>query len=338
MSKSKNLSVCLGTLILSGLVPLHAQAAGQDRSEEIDLKMKLVETRLELLDSRIRLWEDKPALLEMKLEDIESRMGELTFSPEEFNEKFLLLDSLIGKQQSLMEAQRALMSSLPETADAGLSGTETGAAAEFVLPPPEKYVISIYPVHLFEGNLLLSVERILNKGNSIEVSAMATYATRGGLANYYLKNQRLEYYDAALADYVPYESENISGYGASLAWRNYAFPRTRPGYSAPCGLYVAPFTMYRRVVLSGFDQVYNEEEEKFEMVEVRQKLNILSGGFYAGWQFVLWKTITADVYVGGLIRLSKYDGEAKFTRYKQLRNIDYSGVMPGVGLKLGIVK
>jgi len=75
-----------------------------------------------------------------------------------------------------------------------------------------------------------------------------------------------------------------------------------------------------------------------EIIEVTQKLNVLSAGFYTGWQFVLWKAITADVYVGGVLRLSKYDGEAGFTKYSQLRNIDFSGVMPTFGVKIGIVK
>jgi len=44
------------------------------------------------------------------------------------------------------------------------------------------------------------------------------------------------------------------------------------------------------------------------------------------------------VYVGGALRLSKYDGDSKFTKYKQLRNIDFSGVMPNFGVKIGIVK
>ena len=86
---------------------------------------------------------------------------------------------------------------------------------------------------------------------------------------------------------------------------------------------MAPFVLYRRAILSGFDQVYNEEEEKFEMVEVKQNLNVFSGGFSIGWQFVLWKAVTADVYIGGMLRLSKYDGDETFTKYKQLQNIDF---------------
>ncbi len=338
MKKSKNLAVCLYAIILSGFVPLIAQDEDDQKIDIVDLKMNLVETKLDLLDSKIRLWEEKPALLEMQLRDIENNIAQLSFSPEQFNYKFLLLDSLIVKQQSLMADQSEIMAKLPEMVHISESDIESNDDTELLIIPPDKYVISMYPVRLFEGTLQLSIERVLNRGNSIELSVMATYATKEGLANYYLSNQKLEYYNAAMDDYISYESENISGFGGSLAWRNYLLPRSKPEYSAPRGLYVAPFVMYRRVILSGFDHVYNEEEEKTEMVEVTQNLNIFSGGFSIGWQFVLWKAITADVYVGGALRLSKYDGDATFTKYKQLQNIDYSGVMPNFGVKIGIVK
>ncbi len=338
MKKSKHLAVCLYVIILSGFAPLPAQEADYQMIDMVDLKMNLVETKLDLLDSKIRLWEEKPALLEIQLLDIENNIAQLSFSPEQFNYKFLLLDSLIEKQQSLMAEQSEIMASLPEKDNISESDIESNYLAEPIIIPPDKYVISVYPVRLFEGTLQLSIERVLNRGNSIELSVMATYATKEGLANYYLSNQSLTYFSAATDDYISYESENISGFGGSLAWRNYLLPRSKPEYSAPRGLYVSPIVMYRRVILSGFDQVYNEEEEKTEIVEITQNLNVFSGGFNIGWQFVLWKAITADVYVGGALRLSKYDGDSKFTKYKQLRNIDFSGVMPNFGVKIGIVK
>ena len=315
----------LGLSVLIFLVS--SPVKGQDylQSELVDLKMNLAETKLDLLDSKIRLWEDKPANLERKLQDIENRMGQLTFSPDEFNEKFLMLDSLLENQQSLLEEKKNPVSVFTEI------------PPEPIVIPPAKYVISMFPVKLFEGTLQLSIERIINQGNSIELSGMATYANKEGLANFYLENQKLNYYSAALSDYVPYNSENLSGYGGSLQWKNYLFPRTNPRYRAPGGLYAAPDLMYRRVFLNGFDRIYNEEDEIWEEVEITQRLHIFSGGFYVGWQFILWNSITADVYTGGMIRLSKYDGEEKFTRYKKLSNIDFSGVMPGFGIKLGIL-
>ena len=338
MKKSKNLTVCIHVIILSGFVPMFAQDADDQRIDVVDLKMNLVETKLELLDSRIRLWEEKPALMEMKLRDIENSITQLSFSPEQFNEKFHLLDSLLVKQKSLMDEQRESTATLLKMVNHSQSGSEPTFVAESNLIPPYKNVISIYPVRLFEGTLQLSIERVLNKGNSIELSAMVTYATKEGMANYYLSNQDFAYYNASMDDYISYESENISGFGGTLAWRNYLLPRTKPNYAAPRGPYVAPKVMYRRLILSGFDQGFNELVGETEVVEVVQYLNVFSGGFLAGWQFVLWKAITADVYVGGGIRLSKYDGDARFTKYKQLRNIDFSGIMPSFGVKIGIVK
>jgi hypothetical protein len=338
MKKLKNLTVCLHAIVLFGFVPMLAQDADDQRIDMVELKINLAETKLELLDSRIRLREEKPALLDMRLRDIENNIAQLSFSPEQFNEKFHLLDSLLVKQQSLMDEQSEFTATLLEMVNNSQSSSEPAFVAEPLLIPPYKYVISIYPVKLFEGTLQLSIERILNKSNSIELSAMATYATKEGIANYYLSNQSLSYYNDALADYTSYESDNISGFGGSFAWRNYLLPRTNPNYSAPRGPYVAPIVMYRRLILSGFDEVFNEEEGKTEVVEVVQYLNVFSGGFLAGWQFVLWKAITADVYVGGVIRLSKYDGDARFTKYKQLQNIDFSGVMPSFGVKIGVVK
>ena len=338
MKHSKCLAICLFTLVWSGMAPLYAQDADSQKIDMVDLKMNLAETKLDLLDSKIRLWEEKPALLEMQLRDIEEDIAQLSFSPDEFNHKFLLLDSLIDIQQSMLTEQSELLATLPDPVPRAGSALEDNPLAEPFIIPPDKYVISIYPVRLFEGTLQLSIERVLNRGNAIEFSAMGTYATKDGIANYYLSNQNLSYFNEAMNDYIAYENEHISGFGGSFAWRNYLLPRRKPAYAAPRGLYVAPLVMYRRLALAGFDQVYNEEEDQMEIIEVTQKLNVLSAGFYTGWQFVLWKAITTDVYVGGILRLSKYDGESGFTRYSELSNIDFSGVMPTLGVKIGIVK
>lgn len=326
------------------------QPVSHQEVSAIDLKLDLAETKLELLDSRIRLWEDKPAALERDLQDLEQQIRQLSFSPEQFNEKFILMDSMLREQRLIMAQQQAIMDRISESGEQAMTLSDDQAAAglqrspdtsyppELTAVPSGKYVISIYPIRIFEGTMQLSLEWILNRGNSLEISAMATYAAREGVANYYLSNQKLDYYNASLDSYVPYESENITGYGTALSWRNYLLPRTRPNYVAPKGAYAAPSFMYRRLTLSGFDYVFNEETGVNEQVEVEQYLNIFSGGILAGWQFVLWNALTADIYVGGMVRLSKYDGNSGFTKYKEVSNIDFSGVMPTFGLKIGIVK
>jgi len=319
-------------------LPAMAQQTGKNEAELIDLKIDLAASKLELLNSRMKLLEEKPIALENKLFVIENRIEELGTVPGDLEYKHELLDSLAAVQQELIgelkkySAQLQVMNNQPY----GDPSAKEPASNSFY--NPGKYVISMLPVRLFEGTMELSVERILNKGNVLDLSAMATYASKRGFARYYLANQKLEYYNADIADYIPYNSENITGYGGSIAWKNYLLARTDPSYSAPGGPYVAPAGMYRRLTLSGFDNVYNEEEDLYESVEVIRHLHVFSAGFLAGWQFVFWDVVTADLYLGGMIRLSKYDGETEFTRYKALQNVDFSGVLPTIGIKLGIVK
>ncbi|MDF1571476.1 MAG: hypothetical protein P1P82_07670 [Bacteroidales bacterium] len=315
-----------------------AQEPGKQEAELIDLRIDLAASKLELLDSRMKLLEEKPVVLDGKLADIEDRMAQIESVPALLQEKYTALDSLEVVQQELLKELNEISNRLQlmeKNTSAGpgtISFTNAGAYT------PGKYVISMLPVRLFEGTMELAVERVLNKGNALELSAMATYASKKGFARYYLANQKLEYYNADRADYLPYSSENITGFGGSVAWKNYLLARTDVSYSAPGGPYVAPMGMFRRLTLSGFDHIYNEEEEIYETVEVIQYLNVFSGGFLAGWQFVFWDVVTADVYLGGMIRLSKYDGEEGFTKYKALQNVDFSGVLPTIGIKLGIVK
>jgi hypothetical protein len=315
-----------------------AQEPGKQEAALIDLRIDLATSKLELLDSRMKLLEEKPVALERKLAEIEDRISQFESVPVHLQEKYEALDSMEGVQQDLLEELNEFRNQLQVMEKNTAAGpvpvpfTNSGAYR------PGNYVISMLPVRLFEGTMELAVERVLNKGNALELSAMATYASKKGFARYYLANQKLEYYNADIADYTSYNSENITGFGGSVAWRNYLLARTHGSYTAPGGPYVAPVGMYRRLTLSGFDNIYNEEEDIYETVEVIQHLNVFSGGFLAGWQFVFWDVVTADVYLGGMIRLSKYDGEEGFTKYKELQNVDFSGVLPTIGIKLGIVK
>ena len=333
-----SLSALLFSALLFWSTPTHAQSEDEQRINMLDIKMELVDTKMELLNSKIRLMEEKPAILEMKFQELEDNMELLNFSPGDFNEKFYELDSLLVIQHALLDEQNDFNRQVLEATKHYSSDPENDNLIESFMTKTDKYIMSMLPVKLFEGTMEISLERVLNSGNSLELSAMATYAANAGLAKYYLSNQRLEYFNTAMAQYIPYNSENITGFGGSFAWRNYLLARTIPHYSAPGGPYVAPVGMFRRLTLSGFDHIYNEEEDIMEVVEVTQHLNVFSGGIQAGWQFVLWKVVTADVYIGGIIRLSKYDGTSEFTKYKRLQNIDFSGVMPTAGIKIGIVK
>jgi len=326
----KILNVIIITFVIlhTGLAGLFPQES-TDNMQLLDLKLQLLDSKLELLDSKIKIWETKPQELDIRLSEIDDRLQQLDFNPEELNRQFLLIDSLLQEYERITDDENYL--SIPEY-------QERQARSDSIQIPPRKYYIALNPVRVVEGTLEVFVERVINKRNTIEISGMATYASEQGLSGTYLKNQELSYYNDAISSYDSYRGDNISGFGLTLSWKNYLMPAINPRYAALKGLYAAPYTMFRKVWIAGIDQVYSEEEDLWKTVEITQKLNILAGGVILGWQFPIAHVISVDVFLGGVIRLCHYDGESGATKYKRIDNIDYSGVLPRAGIKIGILK
>jgi len=325
--KILNVVVTTFVLLFTSLAGLFPQES-TDNMQLLDLKLQLLDSKLELLDSKIKIWETKPQELDIRLSEIDDRLQQLDFNPEELNRQFLLIDSLLQEYERITDENYL---SIPEY-------QERQARSDSIQIPPRKYYIALNPVRVVEGTLEVFVERVINKRNTIEISGMATYASEQGLSGTYLKNQELSYYNDAISSYDSYRGDNISGFGLTFSWKNYLMPAINPRYAALKGLYAAPYTMFRKVWIAGIDQVYSEEEDLWKTVEITQKLNILAGGVILGWQFPIAHVISVDVFLGGVIRLCHYDGESGATKYKRIDNIDYSGVLPRAGIKIGILK
>lgn len=313
---------------LTGIYHSYSQDHPTDKMELLDLKLELLDSKLALLDSKINIWETKPRELELMLDELDKKILKLDFQPDDFNRQFSLIDSLLEEYKKL-----AAMKVITENE----SARETNQV-DLPALASKRYAVALNPVRVFEGTLEISYERKLNDRNTIEISGMATYANSQGVSNFYLKNQSLEYYNIGLDSYDPYESDNFSGFGATLQWKNYLLPPVNPKYTVFRGLYAAPLAMYRRVWITGIDMQYFPDEDEWRNVEIIQKLNILAGGVIIGWQFPIAKVLSLDIFAGGVIRLSHYDTESGFTKYKKWQNIDYSGVLPRAGIKIGILK
>lgn len=311
------------------VLAVKAQDNAAEKMNLLDLKLQLIDSKLALLDSKIKIWETKPQEIELTLNNLDSKVAKLDFNPEEFNQHFRVLDSLISEYKKLVSENKIIRDEVI---------AETSQTNDLVLPIPHRYAIALNPVRVFEGTMEISGEYKINNRNTIELSGMATYANSQGISNFYLKNQALEYYNMRSSSYDPYKSENISGFGATLQWKNYLLPSVNNNYYVFKGLYAAPYAMYRRVWITGMGMQYDIEEEKWINVEIVQKLNILAGGVIVGWQFPIAKVLSVDCFIGGVIRLSHYDTESGFTKYKKWDNIDYSGVLPRAGIKIGILK
>lgn len=295
-----------------------------DRSKMLDLKLKLLDSKIELLDSKMKVWEAKPEELDLVLYEMEGKIAALDFDPGYFNYKFYQLDSLIKIANYSVEKQN--------------NRKFKKIKYDTLFIKPLKSAISLNPVRLYEGSFQISYERIISKKLSVDLSGIATYATNDGLSNTYMTNQKLEYYNDLVSSYVPLNARNISGYGGSLELKNYLLSGIHPKQNTPIGLYAGPQIIYRRAIISGMDNIYYEDEEEWREVEITRKLNIISAGVIIGYKVPLLKVLCIDGYLGGMIRLAKYDDEDEFTKYKKLGNIDYSGVLPTAGIKIGVLK
>jgi hypothetical protein len=308
---------------------------GQDsitqKSQMLDLKLQLLDSKLELLDSKIKLWEAKPKELDTRLTDLNSRMNSMDFNPQQMTRKVNELDSLLKISQ---KAVVPVEIHTPVAAD-------VIAEKEAVTIPDYKSSVMLDPVRLLEGTFSLSYERVLDPRFSVNIGLMATYSTKEGISNYYFSNQSFAYLDAVTNQYHSYKGEVMSGGGLTVQFRNYLLANHPGRQKAPLGLYAAPQFMFRKMSITGN---YSEMEETdpgvFEMVDkkVVQHLNIYAGGVVLGMKVPLFKVLAVDLFAGGNIRLSKYRDEDGFTKYKNMFNIDFSGVSAVAGIAIGILK
>ena len=301
-----------------------AQESIDQKAKMLDLKLQLLDSKLELLDSKIKIWESKPAELDIRLDEIDDKIKTLNFDPAGINLKFLEVESMI---QELKEVKiRAVTPVL------AIQEQEIEYYKDY------KSAIMLNPVSLFEGTFHLSYERLLTDKFSVSISALATYATEQGMAQYFFKNQSFMYLDRISNSYEQYQGESIAGTGVVLQGKNYLMVNYKTRNKAPLGLYAAPQLMYRRIWITGEAMEYIIEDDEWVEKIIKQQLNICSAGVILGTKIPVMKVLLVDIFVGGNIRLSKYDDESGLTKYKKWYNIDYSGVFPTAGISIGILK
>jgi hypothetical protein len=312
------------------------ESYGQDsisqKSQMLDLKLQLLDSKLELLDSKIKLWEAKPKELDVRLTDLNSRINSMDFNPQLMTQKVNELDSLFRISQNQVTVPVEIHPS---------AVNEPEPDQEPVFVPNYNSSIMLDPVRLLEGTFYISYERVLNPRFSLNLGVMATYSTKQGLSNYYFSNQSFMYLDASTKQYNTYKGEVMSGWGLNIQFRNYLLANHPKRQKAPLGLYAAPQLMYRKMTITGnYQELEQSESGEYVMVDkkVTQHLNIFAGGVILGMKIPLFKVLTVDLFAGGNIRLSKYKDEEGFTKYKNIFNIDFSGVSPVAGIAIGILK
>ncbi len=323
----KLLSVTGLIMIILSPFTLSGQDSISQQSQMLDLKLQLLDSKLELLDTKIKLWEAKPKELDIKLNEIGSKVNSMDFDPRKVTRK-------INEMDSLMKINLEKPVQVP--AESIVVVRETP-----VFIPDYSSAIMLDPVRLLEGTFYLSYERKFRPALSGNIGLMATYSTKQGISNLYFSNQSFAYFDVSSNGYKTYEGEVMTGWGVNVQMRNYLLANHPSRRKAPYGLYAAPQILYRKMTITGnYKDMEEVEPGKWEIVdkEIVQDLNIYAGGVILGIKVPLLNVLVVDFFAGGNIRLSKYRDEDGFTKYKNMFNIDFSGVSPVAGIAIGILK
>ncbi len=299
MSTSIIKLVCLPMLILT--IVLCNNIYGQDTPNS-NKSEQLLDMKLQLLDSKMQL-------LDTKLELLESASVYKT------NLKLQQLDSRL---RSLEKSPKVIE----------IDDTTTVKSY--------KSSIKLNPFRLLEGTFQLSYEWAINDKFSIDIAGLGTYVSNGsGFGGGYAKEQETYYYNYTYDTYNSYNLSMITGWGVLVQAKNFLLTNYYSNLKAPVGLYAAPQVMYRRISLTGTESVWTNYN--YSKTKITQNLDVLAGGVVLGVKFVFQKALCIDIYAGGVVRLSKYTDEKNCTKYKKWNNIDYSGVLPTIGINIGIL-
>jgi len=261
-----------------------------------------------LNDARMQLLEYNQKILDAKLELLETKMSHKDFGLKKIKESPIQLVSILNTVE-----QKDTLNFKPFT-----------------------QAITFSFNRIFEGTLQIGYEKAIKRNISLDVSLMGTYVTKDGFGKGYLQNQELAYADEATNSYIYYSGNMIRSIGGIVRLKNYLLTRVNADSKAPLGLYAAPQLMYRRVWVTGnqyiYDYYYGTQKE------ITRNLDVIQGGVILGSKFAVARVLCVDVYIGGVMRLSKYYNEPTFTKYKRWNNIDYSGILPTAGVNIGILK
>jgi len=196
--------------------------------------------------------------------------------------------------------------------------------------------IHLDPYRLFEGIFQIGFEKAFSNQFSLNIGLQGTYLTTGGLGKGYLADQELGFAYSGSNDYINWHDKMVKGFGIILQGKNYLLSKSLENHKAPVGLYAGAHLMYRRLTMTGYSNIWINNQT--EQISSKRNLSVYLAGIIIGRKFILFKALSLDMYVGGVMRLSKYDDEGKFTELKSWNNIDYSGVLPTMGINLGILK
>ena len=197
----------------------------------------------------------------------------------------------------------------------GLSFTGFSQGIKYQKNDTIRYIVKNEIPRFFAGTFWTGIEFPLKNKKSIYVSGIATYGSN-------------------------FDSERqLIGYGGEFQYRSYL---GKGDFNTNFPIYMAGQLMYRHIDRYTRTTNYLNDPVTFvstpEYTEGKDAFNVYYAGLLIGCQVFVNQIFTIDLNFGGGIRLSQIVGEKSFTKYKNISNLDYSGVVPRIGIVIGIIQ
>ncbi|HET6244235.1 MAG: DUF3575 domain-containing protein [Bacteroidetes bacterium] len=205
-------------------------------------------------------------------------------------------------------------------------------AQEFDTLKPKEEIKSLYKLDLVrtvQGTMQLSREAAMKNNWTYQIGLMGTYASTRGLAKPYLEAQDFSYTDAQNFTYY-LDNVEARGYGINLQFRKYLGKNAEEFK----GFYASPELFFRQLSISSliFDNSVNEQKE------IKRNLYLGYAGYMLGFQKIILKVVSLDLYFGGGFFYSQYDDSSSPTRFRKSYQVDYTGFYLNSGVLIGVVK
>jgi hypothetical protein len=178
-----------------------------------------------------------------------------------------------------------------------------------------RYIVKNEIPRFFSGTFWTGVEFPLQNKKSIYVSGIATYGSN------FSSNRQL------------------IGFGGEFQYRSYL---GKGDFVTNYPLYMAAHLMYRHIDNYSID--YNNVVDPITFyvtsteTQSKSTFDVYYAGLLIGCQVFVNQIFTVDLNFGGGLRLSQLKGASSFTKFKSISDLDYSGVVPRVGLIIGIIQ
>lgn len=197
-----------------------------------------------------------------------------------------------------------------------------------VEPAPKKNSFKFTPQAFFVSTFMLSYERYIASGVTLQVT--------GGLMSAQKNNN--DSYTNSSGNNVDYKDKDKASGGLVEGMLKYYFLKGRSHMS---GLYAGPYTKYSKNRFQINSATYDPNTGYSNPSTIDYHIETIEGGAVFGYQVVIKNAFVMDMFVGGGVKSSNNTSPLTYTRHDDsfhiLERQDYSGVIPRAGFRLGFV-